>query len=141
MTCVFSFVVFFWFLSFFLSFRPSCSLNNKEFNHFIDIASSLAVCFLRFFCFKGVDLSKPLTDGLITELRRALAENLVIFFRDQNITPQQHLDFGKLWGELHIHPAAPHEPGHPPLMIIKTHKNSNRANGEVKIMKEEIHDH
>jgi taurine dioxygenase len=44
------------------------------------------------------------------EIHRALAENLVIFFRDQHITPQQHLAFGRKFGELHIHPAAPHEP-------------------------------
>ena len=43
----------------------------------------------------------------VDEIHRALAENLVIFFRDQHITPQQHLAFGRKFGELHIHPAAP----------------------------------
>lgn len=78
----------------------------------------------------GVDLSQPLDEKLKEELHRALAQFIVIFFRDQVITPQQHLAFGKLWGKLHIHPAAPSEPGQPELMVIKTHKNSNRANGE-----------
>ena len=55
---------------------------------------------------------------------------LVIFFRDQHITPEQHLDFGRKFGELHLHPAAPHEPGHPELMIIHADKESPRANGE-----------
>ena len=64
------------------------------------------------------------------EIHRALAENLVIFFRDQGITPQQHLAFGRQFGELHIHPAAPHEPGEPALMKIYADKNSPRANGE-----------
>ena len=64
------------------------------------------------------------------EIHRALAENLVIFFRDQHITPEQHLDFGRQFGELHIHPAAPHEPGDPELMIINADKDSPRANGE-----------
>ena len=41
------------------------------------------------------------------EIHRALAENLVIFFRDQHITPEQHLAFGRKFGELHVHPAAP----------------------------------
>ena len=41
------------------------------------------------------------------EIHRALAENLVIFFRDQHLTQDQHLDFGRQFGELHIHPAAP----------------------------------
>ena len=64
------------------------------------------------------------------EIHRALAENIVIFIRDQHITPQQHLTFGRLFGELHIHPAAPHEPGEAALMKIYTDKDSPRANGE-----------
>ena len=64
------------------------------------------------------------------EIHRALAENLVIFFRDQHITPQQHLAFGRKFGELHIHPAAPHEGDDPALMKIYADKNSPRANGE-----------
>ncbi len=61
----------------------------------------------------GVDLSQPLGNHQIDEIHRALAENSVIFFRDQHITPEQHLGFGRLFGDLHIHPAAPHEPGDP----------------------------
>ena len=46
------------------------------------------------------------------------------------LTQEQHLDFGRNFGELHIHPAAPHAPGHPELMIIHADKDSPRANGE-----------
>ena len=49
---------------------------------------------------------------------------MVIFFREQVLSPAQHLAFGRLFGELHIHPAAPHEPGMPELMIIHTDRNS-----------------
>src|SRR5215510_4721759 len=79
---------------------------------------------------EGVDLAKPLSNRTVDEIHRALAENIVIFFRDQHITPQQHLAFGRLFGELHVHPAAPHEPGEPALMKIYADKNSPRANGE-----------
>ena len=78
----------------------------------------------------GVDLSEPLSNRTQDEIHRALAENLVIFFRDQKISPQQHLAFGRLFGELHIHPAAPHEDGEPALMKIHADKDSPRANGE-----------
>ena len=64
------------------------------------------------------------------EIHRALAENLVIFFRDQHLSPEQHLDFGRKFGELHIHPAAPADAGHPELMVIHADKDSPRANGE-----------
>jgi taurine dioxygenase len=78
----------------------------------------------------GVDLSKPLGNRTLDEIHRALAENSVIFFRDQHLTEEQHLDFGRKFGELHIHPAAPAAAGHPELMIIRADKDSPRANGE-----------
>jgi taurine dioxygenase len=78
----------------------------------------------------GIDLGRPLSNRQLDELHRALAENLVIFFRDQTMSPEQHLAFGRLFGELHLHPAAPHEAGMPELMKIYTDKNSLRANGE-----------
>src|SRR6266581_4423325 len=78
----------------------------------------------------GVDLASPLSNRTMDEIRRALAENLVIFFRDQHITPAQHLAFGRKFGELHIHPAAPHEGDDPALMKIYADKDSPRANGE-----------
>jgi taurine dioxygenase len=78
----------------------------------------------------GIDLSQPLGNRTIDELHRALAENSVIFFRDQHISQDQHLAFGRLFGDLHIHPAAPSEEGKPELMKIYADKNSPRANGE-----------
>ena len=48
----------------------------------------------------GVDLSQPLGNQTFQEIHRALAENLVIFFRDQHITEEQHLDFGRKFGKL-----------------------------------------
>ncbi len=78
----------------------------------------------------GIDLGAPLSNRQFDEIHRALAENLVIFFRDQHITDEQHLAFGRRFGELHLHPAAPHAPGHPELMIIHADKDSPRANGE-----------
>ena len=76
-----------------------------------------------------VDLRAP-SNRQMDEIHRALAENLVIFFRDQHITPAQHLAFGRRFGELHIHPAAPHEGDDPALMKIYADKDSPRANGE-----------
>jgi taurine dioxygenase len=79
----------------------------------------------------GLDLSRPLSNQQVDEIHQALAQNLVIFFRDQHLTEQQQLDFGRRFGELHIHPAAPHAPGHPELMIVHADKESPRANGEA----------
>src|SRR5665213_2732831 len=75
----------------------------------------------------GVDLSGDISNRQMDEIHRALAENLVIFFRDQHLSKQQHLDFGRKFGELHIHPAAPTEPGLPEMMILHADKDSFRA--------------
>ena len=78
----------------------------------------------------GIDLGKPLSNRQQDEIHRALAENLVVFFRGQSISPEQHLAFGRLFGDLHVHPAAPHVDGHPELLRIYADKDSPRANGE-----------
>src|SRR5580704_5498248 len=51
----------------------------------------------------GVDLSQKLDDAAIGEIRHALTDNQVIFFRDQHLTPDQHLAFGRRFGELQVH--------------------------------------
>jgi taurine dioxygenase len=78
----------------------------------------------------GVELGAPIAAEVFSEIERAFAENLVIFFRDQTLTPESHLAFGRRFGELHIHPAAPCEPGYPELMIIAADEHGARANGE-----------
>ncbi|MDG3009517.1 taurine dioxygenase [Rhodococcus sp. D2-41] len=54
----------------------------------------------------GVDLREP-SEELIVELRRALLEWKVLFFRDQQLTAHQHRDFAAHWGELEVHPLLP----------------------------------
>jgi taurine dioxygenase len=78
----------------------------------------------------GLDLSRPLSNRQQDELHRALAENLVIFFRDQTLSPEQHMAIGRMFGDLHVHPAAPHVEGHPEILKIYADKDSPRANGE-----------
>src|SRR5262249_11817957 len=78
----------------------------------------------------GVDLAKPLSNRMGDEIHRALPEKIVLLFGEQHFAPQQLLALGRLLGELHVHPAAPHEPGEPALMKIYADRNSPRANGE-----------
>jgi len=68
----------------------------------------------------GIDLSRPLDDELVAEIRQALLDNLVIFLRDQNITPEQQIEFGRRFGELHIHPYIPHREGYPEVLQLKS---------------------
>src|SRR5580704_11167832 len=54
-----------------------------------------------------VDLGQPVGPALQADLHRALLAWKVLFFRDQRITAEQHRDFGRLWGELEVHPFLP----------------------------------
>jgi taurine dioxygenase len=53
---------------------------------------------------EGADLSRPLGGDVIAEIRRALLQYRVVFFRDQDITPEQHLVFARRFGELVDYP-------------------------------------
>ncbi len=78
---------------------------------------------------EGVDLAAPLDDETFVEVHDALMQNLVIFFRDQHLTHEQHLDFGGRFGPLHIHPAEPGAAGHPELYEIHADESSSYAAG------------
>jgi len=81
---------------------------------------------------RGVDLAKPIDEPLFKEIHAALVDNGVIFFRDQHLTPDQQKAFGRLFGELHIHPAAPSlVEGHPEILVIHADENSKRVAGEL----------
>ena len=80
---------------------------------------------------RGADLSQPLDERTFKEIHAALIDNGVIFFRDQHLTPAQQKAFGRLFGELHIHPAAPKEvPEHPEILVIHADENSKHVAGE-----------
>jgi taurine dioxygenase len=57
----------------------------------------------------GVDLRHDLPDHTIAAIRDALLRHKVIFFRDQDITTEQHIAFARRFGSLEIHPATPRD--------------------------------
>src|SRR5476649_2819783 len=66
----------------------------------------------------GIDLCQPLSQETKQSLREALLDWKVLFFRDQDITTEQHLAFARTFGELEVHPFAPHKPGYPEVLAI-----------------------
>jgi taurine dioxygenase len=66
----------------------------------------------------GLDLREPLGDDTYLALRRALVQYKVLFFRDQDITPAQHVAVARRFGELEVHPTFPHHPEHEELVLI-----------------------
>ena len=66
-----------------------------------------------------IDLKQPLDEKLTTFIAKALAENEVIFFRDQDITPEQHRAFALNFGQLQSHPGYPTIKGFPEITILE----------------------
>ena len=50
----------------------------------------------------GVDLAQGLSDSTLEELKSAFGRYSVIFFRNQDLTPQQHIDLAERWGHINI---------------------------------------
>jgi taurine dioxygenase len=67
----------------------------------------------------GVDLRRPLEEATYDEIKSALLEYLVIFFREQDITPEQQVAFGRRFGELHIHPFIPSLKDHKEIIRLR----------------------
>ncbi len=67
----------------------------------------------------GVSTATELSDAVIAEIRQALLDHKVIFFRDQDLTQEQLLAFAKRFGDLEIHPATPKDQPNPEVLRIE----------------------
>ncbi len=67
----------------------------------------------------GVDLSQPLTDSELAVIRAAFDEHGVIFLRDQNITPEQHIAFASRIGVININRFFKAVPGYPQIAEVR----------------------
>ena len=60
----------------------------------------------------GADIAAGISDQQFAEIRQAFIEFGVIFLRDQVITPDQHIEFARRWGEINVnrffHPVKTH---------------------------------
>ena len=67
---------------------------------------------------EGVDLGRPLDNQTADEVHRALLENLVIFFRGQDMSTEAHKAFARSFGPLNIHPYVEAIPGDPEILEV-----------------------
>ena len=67
----------------------------------------------------NVDLASPDIGERIPEIRAALLEHGVIFFREQHLTQAQHIEFARHFGELEIHPATPKDQANREILRIE----------------------
>ncbi|MDP6690292.1 MAG: TauD/TfdA family dioxygenase [Alphaproteobacteria bacterium] len=78
---------------------------------------------------EGVDLAEPLSDATFDMLHDALMDHQVLFFRDQEMSLEQHKDLGRRFGDLHVHPAAPAPKDHPEILVIHADEKSKYVAG------------
>jgi taurine dioxygenase len=67
----------------------------------------------------GVDLRRPIQEKVFRAIEDALVDNELIIFRDQEITSDNLMDFGRLFGELTVHPFSPNEATAPQLIKFR----------------------
>jgi taurine dioxygenase len=79
----------------------------------------------------GVDLSKPLDGAIFSEIRQAFHDHSVIFFRDQHITPEQHIAFARRFGPINVNRFFTAVPGHPEISEVRKEPEQKKNIGEV----------
>jgi alpha-ketoglutarate-dependent taurine dioxygenase len=67
----------------------------------------------------GVDLREPLDDETLAEVMKAFEHFLVIVFRDQDLTPDQHKAFSRHFGPITELPQAPTYDGHTDMQEVR----------------------
>lgn len=70
----------------------------------------------------GLQLT-DLTDQQRDELGLLIAERSVVFFRDQDISPQQQKSLGEWYGEIEVHVSFPISTSETPGLNISSHKS------------------
>lgn len=65
------------------------------------------------------DLAQPIEDAAFAELEAAFHDNIVVCFRNQQLTPAQQIEFSRRFGELEIHIVGKYLlPDHPEILLV-----------------------
>lgn len=81
----------------------------------------------------GVDLGADLDEATIAEIRQALLDHGVIFFRNQNFDAERHKALARRFGEIFVHPNFKGTGPDPEIVVIR------REPGDARIVGEEWH--
>jgi taurine dioxygenase len=79
----------------------------------------------------GIDLAGELSNEQFSEVRQAFHEYGVIFFRDQNLQPEQHLAFARRFGAVNINRFFTPVEGHPEIAEVLKEPEQKKNIGAV----------
>jgi taurine dioxygenase len=75
----------------------------------------------------GIDIARGIDDEQFGELRQAFVDYSVIFLRDQDITPDQHIAFAERWGKINVNRFFKATETHPVIAEVRkeAHQKTN----------------
>ena len=73
---------------------------------------------------RGVDFARPIARATADAIHDALMAHKIVFFRRAAMNPAQHVAFGRLFGELTVHPFVPHLAEHPEVVVLDNHQDN-----------------
>lgn len=79
----------------------------------------------------GVDLAGPLDEGRVREIRQAFLEHGVIFFREQKLTPEQHIAFAERFAPININRFFATVPGYPQIAEVRKEPQQTQNIGSI----------
>jgi taurine dioxygenase len=68
---------------------------------------------------EGVDLARPLDDETFAEVKAALHEHLVIFFREQQLSPEAQMALASRFGAMEVHEVFTPLPDHREISVLE----------------------
>jgi taurine dioxygenase len=77
----------------------------------------------------GIDLAAGLSEAQVADMRRAFHEYGVIFFRDQHLTPEDHMAFAQCWGAININRFFKAVDGYPAIAEVRKEPDQERNIG------------
>jgi taurine dioxygenase len=79
---------------------------------------------------EGIDLREPVSDEHMLQMRAALRDHGVIFLRDQQISPEQHIAFARRWAPIDINRFFAAVPGYPEIaQVLKEPEQKTNIGG------------
>jgi taurine dioxygenase len=77
----------------------------------------------------GVDLAKAIPDAVFGEIRQAFGEYGVVFFRDQHLTPEQHVGVAERFAPIDVNRFFASVPGYPMIAEVRKEPEQTRNIG------------
>jgi taurine dioxygenase len=77
----------------------------------------------------GVDLSEPLAEQTRDTIRKTLSDRGVVFFRDQSLTPEQHISLARRFGDINVNRFFAHADGYPEIALVSKEPDQTKNIG------------